>query len=251
MRLKVLTIDFWNTLFDSSGGTERNNYRLAAFIKEADKYGIQFKADDFNEAIKKSWEYFNNIWKNDMRTPSPYESAEFFWKNLKLPYDKDSIKTLSEEFGNAILVNPPKLIEGVKDSLEILSKKFKLGIVSDTGFSPGTVLRKLLEKNSIISYFDAFSFSNETGVSKPHPIAFMTVLNNFGCNPEEALHIGDIEQTDIEGAKKLGMKAIRFKGDTSYPLTPEREEFTIADAEAESWSEIVELINNLSKKIIT
>ncbi|MBI5323943.1 MAG: HAD family hydrolase [Ignavibacteriae bacterium] len=245
MAIKVITIDFWNTLFDSSGGNERNNYRLAAFIKEVDKYGIQFKAEDFNEAIKKSWEYFNNIWKNDMRTPSPFESAEFFWKNLNLPYDNDSIKTLSEEFGNAILVHQPKLINGVKESLKILNMNYKLGIVSDTGFSPGTVLRQLMENNSIIEYFDTFSFSDETGVSKPHPKAFMTVLNLFGSRPDEALHIGDIEQTDIEGAKKLGMKAIRFKGDTSYALTPERPEYTIADAEAENWNEILKIIDKI------
>ncbi|MCL5991449.1 MAG: HAD hydrolase-like protein, partial [Bacteroidetes bacterium] len=74
----------------------------------------------------------------------------------------------------------------------------------------------------------------------------LTVLNSFECQPEDALHIGDIEQTDIEGAKKLGMKAIRFSGDTSFALTPEREEFTIADAEADSWEEIVKIIEKLN-----
>jgi len=139
-------------------------------------------------------------------------------------------------------------MDGVKESLELLKSKYKLGIVSDTGFSPGTVLRKLLENNSLISYFDVFSFSDETGVAKPHPKAYLTVLDALGCKPVDALHIGDIEQTDIEGAKKLGMKSIRFNGDTSFALTPEREEFTIADAEAESWSEIVRIIERIVSK---
>ncbi|OGU17429.1 MAG: hypothetical protein A2X61_09085 [Ignavibacteria bacterium GWB2_35_12] len=246
MSLKVITIDFWNTLFDSSGGTERNNYRLAGFIKEVDKYGIMIKADEFNDAIKSSWEYFNNIWKNDMRTPPPFESAEFFWKKLNLPFNADSINVIANIFGDAIIAHPPNLMDGVKEALESLKSKYKLGIVSDTGFSPGTVLRKLLENNSIITYFDAFSFSDETGVSKPHPKAYLTVLDALGCKPEDALHIGDIEQTDIEGAKKLGMKAIRFNGDTSFQLTPEREEFTIADAEAGCWEVIVKITEKLN-----
>lgn len=247
MGLKVITIDFWNTLFDSSNGTGRNNFRLAGFIKEIDKYEILIKPDEFNEAIKSSWEYFNNIWKNEMRTPPPVESAEFFWKKLNLPYNADSINVIANIFGDAIIAHPPKLMDGVSEALQELSKKYMLGIVSDTGFSPGTVLRKLLENNSIISYFDVFSFSDETGVAKPHPKAFLTVLDALGCKPEDALHIGDIEQTDIVGAKKLGMKAIRFRGDTSFVLTPEREEFTIADAEAEKWDEIVKIIEGIIK----
>ena len=246
MSLKVITIDFWNTLFDSSNGMERNAYRRNSLFKEIEKYDVIVKDEEFADALKAAWEYFNNIWINDMRTPTPFETAEFFWRQLKLPYNEKSILEISESFGEAILVYPPKLVEGVKESLMKLYGKYKLGIVSDTGFSPGTALRQLMELNEIIEYFDAFSFSDETGVSKPHPKAFQSVLEKFECLPEESLHIGDIEQTDIEGAKSLGMKAIRFNGDTSYPQTPERKEFTIADAESDSWVDIVRLIEEFN-----
>jgi putative hydrolase of the HAD superfamily len=193
--------------------------------------------------MKASWEYFNNIWLNEQRTPALTETAEFFWKRFALPDDDVAIKNIARHFGEAIIHHPPQLMSGVKDALQILSKKYNLGIVSDTGFSPGIVLRELLKQNELYDYFNAFSFSDETGVSKPHPKAFITALDQIKCTTEESLHIGDIEQTDIIGAKKLGMKAIRFMGDPTVALS-EEPIATIADFEANSWGGIVEILHS-------
>src|SRR5690606_40365814 len=63
-----------------------------------------------------------------------------------------------------------------------------------------------LESVGIAGYFDIYVFSDETGVAKPHPEAFRRAYEPLGCLPSEALHIGDIERTDILGAKSAGMK---------------------------------------------
>ncbi|MFH1052449.1 MAG: HAD family hydrolase [bacterium] len=246
MSLKVITIDFWNTIFDSSSGLERNKYRLNALITETDKLGCFIKQEELEPAMKSSWEYFNHVWMNQQRTPSSVELVNFFWKKLNLPKNEDSIKEIAEKFSNSILVHPPKIIPEVKESLKELSTGFKLGIVSDTGFSPGSVLRQILEKEEIFKYFDVFSFSDETGVAKPNPKAFMTVLDKFECNPENALHIGDIEKTDILGAKNLGMKAIRFDGDSSAFLVKENPKETLADFECSNWHEIPKFLKKLN-----
>ncbi|MGA2297602.1 MAG: HAD family hydrolase [FCB group bacterium] len=246
MALKAITIDFWNTLFDSSNGTGRNNYRQKHLIQEIDKYGVSIKSDEFESAMKASWEYFNKIWLNEQRTPTLTESATFFWKQFALPDDDSAIENIARHFGEAILHHPPNVMSEVKEALQFLSGKYLLGIVSDTGFSPGVVLRELLRQNGLYDFFKAFSFSDETGVSKPHPKAFLTVLEQFKFTPEESLHIGDIEQTDIIGAKKLGMKAIRFMGDPTVALS-EEPIATIADFEASSWGEIVDIINKIEK----
>lgn len=245
MPLKAITIDFWNTLFDSSYGLERNSYRQRALIKEIDKYGIVIKKEKFNEAMHSSWLFFDNIWKNEYRTPTPLETVDHFWKFLELPYNLESMEVVVREFADCVLTYPPKLLPGVRESLEILNKKFDLAIVSDTGFTPGSVLKKLLEQENIFDYFKAFSFSDETGVSKPHEKAFLHALGELGFNPEEALHIGDIEKTDITGAKRLGMKAIRYCGDETAFVSKGNSKETEADAESCSWHEIVEMIDSL------
>jgi putative hydrolase of the HAD superfamily len=244
--IKAITIDFWNTLFDNSNGLARNAYRQEKLIREIDNYGIAVKQDEFQEAMSASWGYFNNIWLNDQRTPLPKETAAFFWQFLKLPKDEGAIDRIAFEFGESILKHPPKLMPNVKSVLEELCKDYKLGVVSDTGFSPGVVLRELMKSVDIYDYFIGFSFSDETGVSKPHEKAFKTSLDEIGCLPDESVHIGDIEATDIIGAKSLGMKAIRFTGDPTANLTINSSKETIADATADSWDEISQIIVSLS-----
>lgn len=246
MSFKIITVDFWNTIFDSSSGIERNKYRLKTLIEVTDKLGCFIKQEELETAMKSSWEHFNQVWTNEQRTPSSVELVKFFWEKLSLPESKNSIQYLADAFANSILIHPPKLVNGVKDALEKLNSNYRLAIVSDTGFSGGNVLRKLLEKESIIHYFDAFSFSDETGFAKPRKEAFQKVLNELNAEPNEGLHIGDIENTDIIGAKSIGMKAIRFVGDSSRFLVKENPLKTIADFETDDWQKIPEIIKKLN-----
>ncbi len=245
MPIQVVTIDFWNTIFDSYNGEVRNKYRQRSLIETIDKLGLMITPQQFTDAMQASWEYFNRIWKNDHITPSPLETVTFFWNFLKLPEDNPSIAHVVECFANSVLEYPPKPMPHLVEALTELKKKYKLAIVSDTGFSPGIVLSELLKRSDLYDYFDAFSFSNETGVSKPHPKAFNTILEQLDCKPENAIHIGDIEATDIVGAKALNMYAIRYTGDITEFVAKENPQNTKADIELDSWSKIPDYINSL------
>ncbi len=240
MIIKAVTIDFWNTLFDSSNGHNRNAYRQRALIREIDKLGVMVKRDELDEAVRACWMYFDRVWKNEQRTPSPQETIGFFWHHLKLPENEDTVNSIVEEFSTCLLKYPPKIIDGAVDAIKFLSQKFTLGIVSDTGFTPGSILKEIMAAEDIVQYFSIFSFSDETGVAKPNEKAFRVILDEIGCEPEEALHIGDIETTDIAGARQLGMKAIRFRGDPSSVLAVSGDTETMADADAHSWEDVIE-----------
>lgn len=248
MKLKVITIDFWNTLYDSSNGLNRNAARQRSLINEIDKYERLIKQDEFETAMQASWEYFNNIWKNEHKTPSPKDTVKFFWKYLELPEDDEAVTNVASRFEEAILSSPPALNEGVKEALSELSTKFDLAIISDTGFSPGHTLRKVLQKDEIFDYFKAFSFSDETGVSKPHKKAYEHILDHFACDPSLALHIGDIERTDVIGAKNMGMHAIRYSGDKTATMAKENPRITLADAEIDNWKGITDKIFEIANK---
>ncbi|ROL59056.1 HAD family hydrolase [Bacteroidetes/Chlorobi group bacterium MS-B_bin-24] len=244
-KIKVVTIDFWNTLFDSSNGIERNEHRIKKLKSAFESIGLEISDSDYEKAMQDAWEYFNNIWRNEQRTISTRDAIQFFWNYFQAPVIEELIEDVVDTFEKSILVHPPTLIEGVPEALESLSKKFKLAIVSDTGFSPGSILRELLKISGIYDYFSYFSFSNETGVAKPHPKAFLSVLNHFDCEPQNALHIGDIEETDIQGAKNLQMFAIRFIGNHLDFLNEDSEVHTLADAIATSWKEIPQIIDEI------
>lgn len=246
MNIKVITIDFWNTIFDSSNGNERNIHRIKEMKNEISRMGLNISEEKYQNVLEQSWEYFNNIWRNQQRTPSAEESRNFFWEKLNLPDNNGEADKILKIFAESVLYYPPKLIVGAKEALEELSHNYKLALVSDTGFSPGKILRRLMYENDILHYFSAFSFSDETEVAKPHSTAFLTILDQFNVKPSEALHVGDIEDTDIKGAKSLGMYAVRFNGDPTALLNLNKSKESIADFMSDNWKDIVLFIKSLN-----
>jgi putative hydrolase of the HAD superfamily len=99
------------------------------------------------------------------------------------------------------------------------------------------MLRDWMASQRILSYFTHLTFSDELGVSKPHPDAFLTTLSRLEVLPEEAVHIGDLPRTDIAGAKGVGMRAIRFTGVSDWG-----DGEVPADAKIASYGELVELL---------
>ncbi len=246
MALKLVTIDFWNTLFDASNGNDRNAYRVSEMKNEIARLGITIDDAKYQSVMEESWEYFNDIWRNQLRTPTAEESIDFFSEKLNLPKNSDTVERILKVFAESVLYFPPKLVDGVKDALDELSRDYRLAIVSDTGLSPGRVLRRLMYEFDVLHYFSAFSFSDETKVAKPHKKAFTKVLDDCGVKPAEALHVGDIEDTDIKGAKAVGMMAVRFTGDPTAFLSLNKSNETVADFMSDSWSEIVEFIKTVN-----
>lgn len=252
MQIKLITIDFWNTLFDSSNGIKRNSVRQHTFAEEISKLNVQISSEQFQEAVQASWEFFNNIWMNEQRTPDTYETISFLWSYLKLPYSEDSIIVVAKSFAESILDYPPNLMPSVKDVLiSLKSKNYKIGLISDTGFTPGIILKKVMQNAGVLEYFDYFSFSDETGVSKPNPLAYNAILEKAEINPQNALHIGDIEKTDILGAKGIGMKAVRFSPDNSdeqFKILNNKHKDSIADYEITHWKEFEKALNYIEYK---
>ncbi len=104
-------------------------------------------------------------------------------------------------------------VEGAIDTLNALKEaNIRLGLVCDTGFTPGRVVRGLLEDNGLLEYLEVLCFSDEVGVPKPGSEIFDKALAELGVRPHEAVHIGDLRRTDIAGAVNNGMHAIRYRG---------------------------------------
>ena len=69
-------------------------------------------------------------------------------------------------------------------------------------------LGRLLTHLDLIGYFDAVVFSAAIGVEKPDPRIFRYALELLDVAPEEALHVGDDQRQDVEGALAAGMHAL-------------------------------------------
>jgi HAD superfamily hydrolase (TIGR01549 family) len=83
---------------------------------------------------------------------------------------------------------------------------YKHAIVSNsTRVSVNETLKRLgLEKD----LFKTIITKDEVSEYKPSPAPFLRVMEKLGARPEECVSIGDVENSDIIPAKKLGMKTI-------------------------------------------
>ena len=83
----------------------------------------------------------------------------------------------------------------------------RLGIVSNAAYLPRLMLGQL-QKLGLRDYFDGITFSSGVGLRKPHPEIYRDALKKVGVDPSAALFVGDRVREDIEGPKRLGMRAV-------------------------------------------
>jgi len=95
---------------------------------------------------------------------------------------------------------------------ELKASGLRLGIICDIGLTPSFVVRELLERRNLLRYFDDAVFSDEVDLYKPDPRIFALALQRLGNVPSSAsVHIGDRRRTDVGGAVRAGMGAIRYR----------------------------------------
>jgi len=206
--IKAVTFDLWNTLIVEKNYTE---LRVAAFRKALLGEGISRTLEEVLKAHEAATARYNRVWAEEHRHFPNEERLNLSLELLgvELP---DNVKAyVAREFAEAFLRDPPELNDGAVKTVQRLSVKMKLGIISDTGLTPGSVIRRYLSEKGLLSYFSATVFSDELGYCKPDVRAFMKALGLLGTKPAEAMHVGDLLRTDVAGAKAAGMKAVWLK----------------------------------------
>ena len=148
---------------------------------------------------------------------------------------------------NSLLNERPALVPEAKEVLVELSATYRLGLISDTGITPGRVLRQIMEEDGILDYFIHLTFSDEIGFSKPHPDAFLTTLKHLQVSPDQAVHVGDLLRTDIAGAKRVNMRAVQYIGithDQEEVAPPALETAVAPDAIIENHTQLFALLQD-------
>jgi HAD superfamily hydrolase (TIGR01509 family) len=69
-------------------------------------------------------------------------------------------------------------------------------------------LRRKLGELGLANRFDHLAISGEVGIEKPDPRFFIGALDVLGVPPERAVHVGDLYEIDVVGARAAGLGAI-------------------------------------------
>ncbi len=243
VKIKAVSLDFWNTLFtEAPGGFRRYQETRTRLLKEAVAAHGDFTDEQIEAAFSRESQSHNRIWREEHRTLIAAQRLDRTLAYLEVQLNAVVRAQLAAAYEDGILEYPPVLIEGVREAIAVLASRYRLGIISDIGFSPGRVLRKVMRDAGILEAFDSCVFSDEAGRSKPHREVFARTTQALAVEPHEIVHIGDLEFTDIIGAKQAGFHAIRFTG-----ATPMQEgEETMADQVTKLFRDVPRLIESLS-----
>ena len=103
--------------------------------------------------------------------------------------------------------DPVRCFEGVAETVEALSERFILGVV--TNFEEWYQRRKF-ERLPFASLISHFVVADMVGCEKPDPRLFAYALSLAEVEPNEAVFVGDRLDFDIAGAKAAGMRAVWF-----------------------------------------
>ena len=142
---------------------------------------------------------------------------------------------LGELLSAAARETPPRPAPGAMEVVQALYGKVKLGLICDTGITLGHDLYGIMEADGLAQLFDHFTFSDQTGTTKPELRQFSHALYRLDCPPESAVHVGDLEATDIAGAKQAGMRAVRI-------VHPDADPATAADATIRDIAEVLPVL---------
>lgn len=134
-----------------------------------------------------------------------YEMALTFYKQNKKG-DLEAAKALGVELPEWHKEDEV-LYDDAIQCLEILSKKYKIGVIANQ--SLGT--KERLAQKDILKYIDLVIASAEEGVAKPDRRIFEIALERSNCKAANSVMIGDRIDNDIVPANLLGMNTIWIK----------------------------------------
>lgn len=237
-RKGIISIDFWNTLVDGrANATIRNDIRLSALKKLAGKYDQSIDAERLKRAYKTASDSFDRIWLGEQRTLKTAELVALVLAELDIPASNEEIVELSKVYAESLWEGPPSIADGAKEAIAKLAEHFDLGIISDTMYSPGSVLRVFLDREGLLRHFSAFVFSDEVGYSKPDQRAFDSIREQLSSESAEiAYHIGDLQKTDVKGANNSGFVSLQYVGLNPQEPTEQAKHVFI------QWSQIVDFL---------
>jgi putative hydrolase of the HAD superfamily len=115
---------------------------------------------------------------------------------------------LAEQVAQDYVNISPQKTKLFPNSIEVvsqLSRKYQLHIITN-GFSEVQFIK--LEKSGLSPFFTHVITSEMVGVQKPHGQVFQYSLEKAGALTEDSLMIGDDQDSDIRGAREMGIDQV-------------------------------------------
>ncbi len=247
--ITTVTFDLWQTLLidDRDLGLRRSDARLEGVRRILADCGEEFGLEHISEAYRECYRQCAAI-REELRDVSFPEQIKIFVEGISpglgLRLSPLALSEITRVYADSFLEFPPPAHSAALDVLRsVRAMGLRIGMISNTGMTPGTTFRTYLENTGMLGYFDALTFSDEVKMAKPAKEIFLLTLRAMNAVPEETVHIGDSVRNDVAGAKLCGLKTVWITGfsDRDDPADPATE----PDETVESLAEVVPAIQRI------
>ncbi len=226
--MDAVAFDLWETLITDTPEAARRqeSRRLAAIARLLADAGAPQPAERIDAAYRHTWHVCHELyWSRDRDIP-PRTQIEHMLEHL-LPdggaLGEDLVAALEHAYAFAAAEDLPALVDGAAEVVREIGASSPVGLISNTGRTPGWVLREILRRLGIGDAFRAMVFSNEHGECKPLPSIFETLRAALDVPADRIVFVGDNLYADVWGAKEFGMRAVHFdnprRGQAIGPMT--------------------------------
>lgn len=216
-----VTFDLWETILMDQPELDltRGRLRCERLHEALSELGINLSLSGIRRGYQESAPWFQAAWGRNENL-STMEQIRLILqaaskKSVALPQEPSAVEMLHKAYVDPIFEAPPRLNQDAVPTLEgMRGRARKIGLISNTGRSPGATLRKLMSKLGLTEFFDGTIFSDEVGSRKPDRGIFEAAAKELQTDLAKIIHIGDDPEADAWGAKQAGMRALLFE----YPV---------------------------------
>ena len=207
---EAVTFDCWATLLVEEDWPAAHRMRVDALRGAAREGGRELSLSEASAVFDAAWEAHMKLWQEGVASGAR-DVAVWALADLQL-HQRSPLAQLVEHFEEASHSGRVVALPGARNTLrQLRNAGVKLGLVCDTGLTPGRVVRKHLDRLGLLELLDSLAFSDEVGVPKPDPRIFRAALEPLGVEPGRAVHVGDLRAQDVAGARRLGMSTVRLR----------------------------------------
>ena len=139
MTPRAVTFDYWDTLYTGAVLPERMKLRQTALHRMLADLGHTVDEDALTTLYHESGKEADRWWRDEHRGYTAAERIRWILQRLSIerPEDCEHVARACEAVDEALIRYPPPLLDGAAGAVRTIADRYRLGIVSDTGFASG------------------------------------------------------------------------------------------------------------------
>jgi putative hydrolase of the HAD superfamily len=163
------------------------------------------------------------------------------------------VKHLLFDWGDTLMVDDPaqktpmatwdkvSTCDGVLETMPLIAGRVSCSVASNASDSDIAMMKKAFERVKLDGFFQHYFTSKELGAKKPNPLFFQNAAKLLGAQPNEVCMIGNNYESDIVGAKAVGLVTVL--------ITISDGHFPAADYVMGEFSQLVNVVDKLLENL--